>query len=282
VQAPHIKAGLFGRPLSNSLSPEIFRIFSALCGVKVSYELRDVPREELRHALEAASAEGWSGCNVTIPYKREACALLDLADPAVKACGAVNAIRFGRAGLEGMNTDARALLNALEEAGFSAAGRAAAVFGSGGSAASSGWALGRSQAAAVTFHARNTAEAGKLASKLSDAFPKTVFKTAPFAAPAPETAIFVNATPLGMYAPGRPPCAPGPGSLCADLAYAKGGTEWCNAAASAGAAVIDGLSLLVWQAALSFKFWAGLPSGDIVKFKREAMAALTAGPKGEK
>jgi len=281
VQAPFIKAGLFGRPLAKSLSPEIFRTFAALTGVKISYELRDVPREELRHALDAARAEGWAGFNVTLPYKSEVCKLLALADPAAKAAGAVNSVRFGKAGLEGLNTDARALLQALEEAGFSPAGKRAAVFGSGGSAASSGWALGRSRAAEVTFCARNQAAARALAARLADAFPNTVFSAAPFAAPYVKPDILVNATPLGMYQSGRPPCEPGPGQLCADLAYTTEGTEFSRAAAAAGASVIDGLSLLVWQAALSLQFWAGLPTGDIVKFKRDALAALTAGQKGE-
>ncbi|MCM2268369.1 MAG: hypothetical protein NDI60_11435, partial [Elusimicrobiales bacterium] len=71
------------------------------------------------------------------------------------------------------------------------------------------------------------------------------------------------------------------GMLCVDLAYAPGGTEVGAAAAAAGALAIDGLSLLVWQAVLSLKFWAGLPAGDIVKFKRDAAAALAARLKGE-
>lgn len=281
MQAPVIKAGLFGRPLSKSLSPEIFRTFAPLAGVKISYELRDVPREELRHALDAARAEGWAGFNVTLPYKSEVCKLLAMADPAAKAAGAVNAVRFGKAGLEGLNTDARALLRALEESGFSTAGKRAAVFGSGGAAASSGWALGRSRAAGVTFYARNGEAARALAARLTAVFPETSFSAAPFETPAGGTEIFVNATPLGMYQPGRPPCAPGAGQLCADLAYAPEGTDFSRAAAAAGAAVIDGLSLLVWQAALSLQFWSGLPTGDIVKFKRDALAALTAGFKGE-
>ncbi|MCM2267161.1 MAG: hypothetical protein NDI60_05225, partial [Elusimicrobiales bacterium] len=211
MQAPRVKAGLFGRPLSRSLSPEIFGIFARLTGTEIAYELRDVPREELKHALDAAQAEGWAGFNVTTPYKTEVCKLLTLSDPAAKASGAVNSVRFGKTGLEGFNTDARALLQALEELGFEAAGRSAAIFGAGGAAASAGWALGRSRAAAVTFCARNGAAAKALAARLGSAFPGTVFSCAPFEAPAGTPAILVNATPLGMYAPGRPPCAPARG-----------------------------------------------------------------------
>lgn len=277
MQKKQIKAGLLGHPVSKSLSGEVFAAFAALTGENISYELHDAAPENLRLAMGELKAMGWAGFNITIPYKQKACALLDLADPAVKACGAVNAVRFGRAGLEGMNTDARALLEALQEISFSAAGGNAVVYGSGGAAASSGWALGRSQAASVTFRARDAAAASALAARLAETFPGTVFSAAPFEGREGKAAVVVNATPLGMYAPGRPPYEPERGALCVDLAYAREGTEFDRAAAAAGAAVIDGLSLLVWQAALSLRYWAGLPTGDIVKFKREALALLKSG-----
>lgn len=276
-----IKAGLLGHPVSRSLSPDVFSVFSRLLGETVSYELKDCTPQDLPHLLPALSACGWAGFNVTLPYKKTVCGLLAMADPAAKACGAVNAVRFGRAGMEGMNTDAHAFKQALDRSGFAVAGSRAAVFGSGGAAAAAGWALGRCAAAEVAFHARNTAEAGGLARRLAEVFPKTDFKAASFATPAAGAAVFVNATPIGMYEPGRPPCSPAAGQLCADFAYAASGTELCLDASRAGAAVIDGLDLLVCQAALSLRFWAGLPAGDIVKFEREARTALAARLKGE-
>lgn len=275
-----IQAGLVGLPISKSLSRDVFAAFSGLTGEEIVYLLIECDPDDLGPLITSLKTNGWAGFNVTIPYKQKVCAMLNLADPAAKACGAVNAVRFGRAGLEGTNTDAHALVGALDACGFGAAGRTAAVFGSGGAAASSGWALGRSRAAAVTFHARNTAAAAALAARLGEAFPQTAYSAAPFVKPARGTEIFVNATPLGMYQPGRPPCEPGPGQLCADLAYAPGGTEFSNEAGRAGAAVIDGLSLLVWQAALSLRFWTGLPGGDIVKFKSEAFSLLEKRLKG--
>ncbi len=280
MQKKQIKAGLIGHPVSKSLSGEVFAVFSELTGEDLSYSLIDCSPADLPLIVPSFRPQGWAGFNVTLPHKRAVCALLNLADPAAKACGAVNTVRFGRAGLEGTNTDAHALVSALGEAGFSAAGEAAAVFGAGGAAASSGWALGRSRAAAVTFHARDSKAAAVLAERLGEAFPGTVFSAAPFEKPRRGTGLFVNATPLGMYQPGRPPCEPEPGQLCADLAYAPGGTEFSNEARRAGAAVIDGLSLLVWQAALSLHFWCGLPTGDIVKFKQAALPLLEKRLKG--
>ncbi|MGD9643693.1 MAG: shikimate dehydrogenase [Elusimicrobiales bacterium] len=280
MQKPPLKTGLIGRPLDKSLSPDIFGVFAALTGERIAYELREVEPQGLRPAIEQARAQGWAGFNVTLPYKKEVCSLLQLADPAAKAAGAVNAVRFGRGGLEGMNTDARALLEAMQELSYNAAEKSAVVFGAGGAAASSGWALGRAMAASVVFRARDNAAALALTARLADCFPRTAFSVAPWEAEKGRPDILVNATPLGMYKPGRPPCEPAAGQLCVDLAYAPAGTEFLNEAARAGAIVADGLSLLVWQAALSLRFWAGLPTGDIVKFKREAFSLLEKKLKG--
>ena len=275
-----IKAGLLGDPVSKSLSPRLFGIFSRLTGVELSYEARRVAPGELRLEITRARGEGWAGFNVTIPCKAEACGLLNLSDPAAKAAGAANAVRFGRAGLEGLNTDAHALVEIFAERGLSLTGKSAAVFGSGGAAGAAGWALGRSRAARVTFRARDHHKASALTARLEERFPDTVFSAAPFSAPEAAEDVLVNATPLGMYEPGMPPCSPEAGSLCVDLAYAAGGTEFLRRAAAAGAAAVDGLEILVWQAALSLRFWTGLPSGDIVKFKNEALSLLRS-EKGE-
>jgi shikimate dehydrogenase len=274
VQRKQIKAGLLGFPLSKSLSPEIFSIFSGLAGTEIHYELRECGAAELASVIQAVKGEGWAGFNVTIPHKQAVFRMLDLPDPASRDIKAVNSVRFGRGGLEGVNTDAAAIRCSLEENGINPSGKNAVVFGSGGSARAAGWALGRSRAASVTFCARNAAAALETAGNLANVFPGTVFSTAPFAAPEGRAEIFVNATPLGMYQPGMPPAKPKPGDVCLDLAYAPGGTGFVKAAAAAGAAGIDGLEVLVRQASLSLKLWSGLPGGDIVEFNKEALRLL--------
>ena len=267
-------AGLFGQPLHRSLSAELFGIFARLTGEEISYEPREVPASSLASEIARAEAAGWSGFNVTIPHKAAVLSMLHLADPAAKAAGAVNTVRFGKRGLEGINTDARALVEIFAEKGINTEGRAAAVFGAGGAAGAAGWALGRSRAAEVMFCARNTGEASKLSSRLSACFPGTAFSVSPFTQPPRKPNIIINATPLGMYAPGMPPCGPQEASACLDMAYSAGGTEFIKKAEAGGAAAVSGLEILVWQAALSLKYWSGLPAGDIVEFKREALRLL--------
>jgi len=275
-----IKAGLLGFPLSKSLSPDIFRIFSALSGLEIQYETRECGAAELGAVIQGLRAEGWAGFNVTIPHKQAAFRLLNLPDPASRDIKAVNAVRFGKMGLEGLNTDAAAIRLTLEENGLSAAGKKAVVFGSGGSAGAAGWALGRSCAASVTFCARNAGTARQTAQNLAEVFPKTLFSVSPFETRRGEEEIFINATPLGMYAPGMPPLQPRSGDICLDLAYTPGGTGFIRAAKQASAGAFDGLEVLVRQAALSLRFWTGLPGGDIVKFNMEAIKLLREKIKG--
>lgn len=273
-----IKAGLIGRPVSKSLSPAIFKVFAGLTGAEINYELRECGPGELAAVIACSRGEGWAGFNVTIPYKRDVAAMLALRDAPCRDTGAVNTVRFDRAGLVGLNTDAAAIRTTFVENGFNVKGRSAAVFGSGGSAAAAGWALGRSQAAAVEFRARDAAAGAALAAKLTLAFPGTAYRAAPFSGVAAD--IYVNATPLGMYEPGMPPCEPGCGSACLDLAYRPGGTELVKAAAAAGAMALDGFEVLVRQASLALHCWSGLPGGDIVKFNSEALKLFRAGLQG--
>ncbi len=274
VQITRIKAGLFGQPLSGSLSPDIFRLFAGLTGTGISYEPRETPASGLAEGIASAKAEGWSGFNVTIPHKAAVCALLASADDAVRAAGAANCVRFGTAGPEGVNTDAAALNEIFKEKGITPSGKKAAIFGSGGAAAAAGWALGSSGASETVFLSRNPAKGAALARRLGPCFPKTLFSAAPFAAPSGDTGTIINATPLGMYGPGTPPFAPRHGTSCLDMAYSAHGTEFIKAAAAGGAVTVDGLEILVWQAALSLRFWTGLPAGDIVELKREALRLL--------
>ena len=274
MQAKTIKTGLFGRPLSKSLSPKVFGVFSELTGAPISYELRECATPELAAAISAARSEGWTGFNVTIPYKSAVLEMLDSASKAAQDTGAANTVRFGEKGLEGTNTDAHALASALSEHGIAVKGLSAAVYGSGGAAAAAAWALAGAGTAHIDICSRRQAPAEALKSRLSKIFPATSFGTPPFGEPPEEDVILVNATPIGMYSPGTPPCAPRQENICVDLAYAAGSTDFIRSARAAGARAVDGLDLLVWQAALALEFWGGFPGGDIVKFKNDASSLL--------
>lgn len=271
---PPIKAGLLGFPLARSLSPRLFSILAGLCGREVKYSLRECGPADFAGAVEKARAEGWTGFNATLPGKPLlAGPLSDTRDRAAEIAGSANCGLFTPEGLEARNTDAGALAGALLGRGARLAGKKAAVYGSGGTAATSGYVLASAGAAEVTFYARAPLRAAPAIRRLAAAFPGTAFAAAPFGPPAGADAV-VNATPLGMYEEGRPPFEPSKGRLCVDWPYSPGGTLLSRAAAERGALVIDGMELLVRQGALSLRAWGGCAESEVADLTREALGLL--------
>ena len=245
-----MKLGIFGRPVSHTRSPRIFARLAVLLKRPISYEA--VLVADLSAAIEKARAEGWRGANVTVPLKEKAAELAQRLTPAAKALGAVNVLRFGRV-VQGHNTDADGLRDALREGGLQIRGKNALVFGAGGAARAAGWALAREGAKRVRFCARTAARAQRAAKALKPHFRKTSFSAgAPVAAD-----IWVNATPLGMK--GFPDRSPAPRKLTSpglavDLVYGRR-TAFQRDAGSRGARVTDGAAMLVYQALRAWEYW---------------------------
>ncbi|HXT00089.1 MAG TPA: shikimate dehydrogenase [Elusimicrobiota bacterium] len=246
-----MKLGLFGRPVAHSRSPRLFARLAVLLKRPVSYEAVLVAGR-LQVAVVRARAAGWRGANVTVPLKETAAALADRLTSEAAALGAVNVLRFGRL-VEGHNTDADGLRDALRAAGFAVRGKRALVFGAGGAARAAGWALAREGAKSVRFSARTPSRARRSAHALAPHFPNTRFSAgAPAAAE-----VWVNATPLGMK--GFPDRSPAPKSLpspalAVDLVYGRR-TAFQRDAAARGARVADGAGMLVHQALRAWEYW---------------------------
>jgi len=246
-----VKLGLFGRPVSHSRSPRLFARLALLLKRPISYEAVLV-EGRLASAVIRARARGWDGANVTVPLKERAAALADRLTPEAQALGAVNVLRFGH-GVDGHNTDADGLRDALRAAGFAVRGKRALVFGAGGAARAAGWALAREGAASVRFSARTASRARRSAHALAPHFGKTRFSAgAPVAAE-----VWVNATPLGMK--GFPDRSPAPKTLpspefAVDLVYGRR-TAFQRDAARRGARVTDGAGMLVRQALRAWEYW---------------------------
>jgi shikimate dehydrogenase len=245
-----VKLGIFGRPISHSRSPRLFAKLGRLLNRSIDYEA--VLVENLPEAVQQAKVKGWRGANVTVPLKEEAAALADRLTPAAKALGAVNVFRFGK-NILGHNTDAEGLRDSLREAGMKIRGKNALVFGAGGAARAAGWALAREGAKKVRFCARTQSRASGAARALAPHFKKTKFSSGA-AMPAD---IWLNATPLGMK--GFPDRSPAPKALSSpqfaiDLVYGRR-TAFQRDAASRGARVIDGASMLVHQALRAWEYW---------------------------
>ncbi len=248
-------AEVIGDPVAHSKSPLIHAFWLEKLGLEGSYRACHVPPGELSAYIAQRSADpDWRGCNVTIPHKQ---AVLDhVADPGgVRATiGAANTVARDAHGAPfATNTDAGGFYAPLAE--LDLAGKTVVVIGAGGAARAVLFALARMEVGAVTILNRNVLKASMLLASFG-------LKGAalPLTAPLPPAALLVNASPLGMaeQEPLVVDLAPlPPDAIVYDLVYAPLVTDLIAAADARGLEAIDGLEMLVGQAALAFELLFG-------------------------
>jgi shikimate dehydrogenase len=250
-------AAVIGDPVRHSLSPVLHNAAYQELGIDWVYVAFEVPDGATEQALESMRAFGLVGLSVTMPHKTAAAAACDelSADAeALRSANTVTLLADGR--LSGDSTDGSGFLRSLRDAGHDAAGAAALVLGAGGAARAVARALGGA-GARVTVSARRD-DAARAAAALANG--ETV-AWAERAAAAADAAVVVNATPVGMGDTGRdvpvPVEALRRGQVVADLVYHPLDTALLSGARERGAAVVDGLGMLVHQAALQVERWTG-------------------------
>jgi shikimate dehydrogenase len=254
--------GLIGNPVSHSLSPRMHTAAFAAAGLDWSYVPLPVADDAVAAALRGLVALSFVGANVTIPHKEAVARLVDELTPVARACGSVNTVVVREDGtLLGDSTDGAAVVDGIVAvAGRALDGAAALILGAGGAARAAAAALLAAGATDVVVHARRAEAASTMARDLAALGPIRAATSLPAGLPA----IVVNATPLGgaralMESPVPADLLVDVDVLC-DLAYRPdaGATVLCADAARAGAAVVDGLEVLVRQGALAFQRWTGV------------------------
>ncbi len=248
-------AGVIGWPVAQSKSPLIHRFWLKMLAVDGDYGRFPVAPERLADAVRALPALGLCGVNVTVPHKVAVIDLLDHVDPVAAMVGAVNTIVVEPSGaLRGANTDVAGFMEPL--AGQVLAGRAATVLGAGGAARAVLAGLRDAGIAEVTIVARDAGAAAALLARFGLAG-----RVQGFDRPLPaDTALLVNATSLGMV--GKDPLAVDlgrlpPDTIVYDLVYAPLETGLLAAARRRDLPAIDGLSMLIGQAAPAFSAFFG-------------------------
>jgi shikimate dehydrogenase len=232
--------------------------FRAL-GLDWAYVAFEVP-PGAAHATAAVAgmrALGLVGLNVTMPHKADVAAAVDRLTPTAEALGAVNTVAWGPGPdvLTGHNTDGPGLLDALLiDEGFDPSGRRCVVFGAGGAGRAVIRALGEAGAASVTVVNR-TVERALAAAPLAGAAGRIGV-----AADVADADLVVNATPAGMNGVegvAIDPALLGTGQLVIDLVYYPAVTPLVEAARMRGAVAINGLGMLIHQAAHAIRLWTG-------------------------
>ena len=259
VSAATSVAGVIGDPIRHSLSPAIHNAAFAALGldwVFVAFEVADGNAEA---AVRGAAALSVRGLSVTMPHKAAVIPALDRLTATARALGAVNAIYRVGGDLVGDSTDGIGLVDALRhDEGVDPRGARCVVFGAGGAARSVVHALGQAGAGAadVAVVNRTTARAAAAAALAGD-----VGRVG--AAGDIRTAdIIINATPVGMagVADGGLVLDPGllrSGQVVVELIVHPVETPLLDAARAAGAHAVQGLGMLVHQAAHAFQLWTG-------------------------
>jgi shikimate dehydrogenase len=248
-------AEVIGDPISQAKSPLIHKFWLAALGMEGDYKRFRVPAEELADYLAGACADAdWRGCNVTIPHK---VAIVDLVgDPGGirPAIGAMNTVtRAADGSLVGANTDADGFGATIRPFGLEESH--AVVVGAGGAARAVLYALAKARIGRVTVQNRDVAKAARLLSHFG-----VEGDAVPLGSALPHAALLVNASALGMI--GRPPldldlAALPDDALVYDIVYAPLETSLLAQARARGLRVIDGLEMLIAQAALAFTLFFG-------------------------
>ena len=258
-------AGVIGDPVRHSLSPALHNAGFAHLGLDWTYVAFEVPAGGGADAVAAMRALGIDGLSVTMPLKAEAAEACDELSPAATMLGAVNCVRRSGDRLIGENTDGLGLVNSLRrQAGIELAGMHAVVLGAGGAARAVVVAL-VSEGASVTIVNRSmepamqAAELGKRAASAAGVGSSmAVMVGAPGAVR--DADLVVNATPLGMGGTDPMPIDPEllhRRQLVVDLIYMPAVTPLLEVADEAGADVLNGTGMLLFQAAEQFKMWTG-------------------------
>jgi len=262
-------AEVIGDPIAHSKSPTIHKHWLALAGIDADYRATLVRLEDLRAYLESRRRDPhWRGCNVTIPHKQAVMPLLGRIDPAAERIGAVNTVRSEGGVLTGYNTDYNGFLEPLRaHLAHDRLFRMARILGAGGAA----------KAVALALHDHGftsviAARDVKQARSLRESFEpddRLVCPLEQFATPTDfpwddREGMFdlvVNTTPLGMT--GKPPLAIDfshvpPHAVIYDIVYAPLETELLAEARRRGLRTIDGLHMLIGQAAEAFRLFYGV------------------------
>lgn len=253
-------AGVLGWPVSHSKSPLLHGHWLARYGIDGAYLPLAVKPEMLEQALRALPVMGFRGANITVPHKEEACRLCDTVEPQAKKIGAVNTIRVEDDGsLFGWNTDGIGFLRNLESGSdWKGPTGPAAVLGAGGASRAVLAALVEAGVPEIRLVNRTVEKAQHVANEIGGPIQPMGFDTVDTAMDG--AALLVNTTSLGMQ--GQPPLDISLDTLptsavVTDIVYAPLQTPLLVMAEKHGNKTVDGLGMLLHQAAPGFAAWFG-------------------------
>ncbi len=252
--------GVFGQPINHSLSPRIHAAFASQFGEAIDYRAMLADVDGFVDTLDAFAKGGGRGANVTLPLKQHAVGVCAQLSARAARCGSVNTLIRAGTDWHGDSTDGIGLLRDLEQRhGVSLQGRRALLLGAGGAARAAAFALLDAGVDVLVIVNRNTQRAQVLCADLQ--IPERV-RSAAWSELADVGAfdLLINATAAGhdQLDLALPHSLLHPHSVAYDLSYGAAAQPFLRWARLASAAhVLDGLGMLVEQAAESHALWFG-------------------------
>ncbi len=281
--------GVIGDPISHTMSPAMHNAAFEHMGLDFCYVPFLVRKEELPQAVAGMRAFNMRGLNVTMPHKVAIISLLDEIDDLARKIGAVNTVVNNDGVLRGYNFDAAGFIKALTENGVEPEGKMVTIMGAGGAGRSVAFALAERGVRMVVLNRRQELDwAEGLASNLTENYHYEVkaleLTDSNLAGVLKETDILVNTTSVGMTPDiNETPVPAGhlKSSLVVfDAVYHPVKTRLLREAEQAGARVISGLEMLVWQGTLGFELWTGVEAP--AELMREEVIRQLAGDENSK
>jgi len=257
-ESPTDHYAVMGNPIAHSLSPFIHTEFARQTGQKMEYTAIQVDAGGFDQAVGNFKASGGKGLNVTLPFKQEAWRLVDSHSPDAARAGAVNTIVFQQDGrLHGDNTDGAGLVrDIVVNHRYQIRGRRLLLMGAGGAARGVLHPLLAQGPAELVIANRTADRAVALAAD---------FKGTPMVSGCGYSELsqrqfdlLINATAASLHGdlPPLPENILASQACCYDMMYGQGTTVFLQWASEHGAAVcVDGLGMLVEQAAAAFELW---------------------------
>ena len=257
-EVPLNKYLVLGNPIEHSLSPQIHQFFAQESGLVISYGTHLVPLESFNESINALVDSGYVGFNVTVPFKKEAFKRVDSSDQISSEAQAVNTIRVDSVGeLHGFNTDGLGLTRDLiHRHGISVTNSNILVLGAGGATLGVMGSLLSQKPKSLTVTNRTREKGEALVRRFGRRYPSSNLYFRDVVKLDGSYDLVINATSIGLS---------GVFDLlqdnvvkdkvCYDLSYGAG-ASFATWARTAGAAMsVDGLGMLVEQAAESFLIW---------------------------
>ena len=275
---PFRLAGVIGWPVGHSRSPALHGFWLREHGISGAYVPLAVRPDALPAALKGLAALGFAGCNVTIPHKIAAMALMDEIDPLARRIGAINTVIVRPDGsLLGCNHDADGYAASLLEAQphWRADRGPAVVLGAGGGARAVIISLIDRGAQEIRVLNRTPVHAQALAAEIGPPVRAVAWQER--SAVLGDAALLVNTTSQGML--GEPPLELSLArlprqALVSDIVYVPLQTALLRAARARGNPTVDGLGMLLHQAAPAFCAWFGVTPQVTPALRREVEATL--------